>query len=68
MNTRPWALITPTLHFADSKTTLQAILGGGLFVILVVSGLLVLVVLRLGHARRLAENQSDPDDPTTGSI
>jgi len=67
--TRKLAHVGPVSVTADSKLTLQAILGFGLFVILAVSGLLVVVVLRLGRLRQqTADNPPDPDDPSTGSI
>ncbi len=68
--TRKLAHVGPVSVTADSKQTLQAILGGGLFVILVVSGMLVFLVLRLGRLRQqLADHpRSDADDPSTGTI
>jgi type III secretion protein J len=67
--TRALAHVGPVTVTADSKLTLQVILGAGLLVILGLSGLLVLLVLRQGRLRRqAAQSAPDDDDPSTGSI
>jgi len=61
--------VGPVSVAADSKATLQAILGIGLLVIVALSGLLVLLVIRLGRLRRQAtEEPNEDDDPSTGTV
>ncbi len=68
--TQKLAHVGPVSVSADSKTLLQAILGIGLFVILALSGLLVVLVLRGGRRpRQLVDASPDDDDePSTGSL
>jgi type III secretion protein J len=67
--TRKLAHVGPVSVSADSKTLLQAILGIGLFVILALSGLLVVLVLRGGRRLRQSVDASpdDDDEPSTES-
>lgn len=63
------AHVGPVSVTVESKTTLQLILGLGLFVILALSGLLVVLVLRLGKARSEgAATPADEEDPPTGTV
>jgi hypothetical protein len=60
--------VGPVSVTAESKSVLQALLAGGLFVILVLSGLLVALVLRLGRIRRQVAQEPPPADPDTGTL
>lgn len=65
------AHVGPVSVTADSKTTLLAIFGGGLFVILALAGLLVVLVLRKGRLRHQGAGEGEEpedDEPSTGSL
>ena len=66
------AQVGPVSVTAESKRTLQALLGGGLLLILVLSGVLVLLVVRLGRLRSgradSPEDSGDDEDGATGTL
>lgn len=68
---RALAHVGPVSVSADSKLILQIILGSGLFVILALSGLLVVLGLRQGRLRRQVvsdtDGDDDDDDPSPGT-
>ncbi len=68
-STRKLAHVGPVSVSADSKLMLQLILGIGLFVILALSGLLVVLMLRQGRRLRPSTPDSPEDgDPSTGTV